>query len=129
MKDERSIFARVRAQTLLVRRLGEQIEDAAPGLRAMRLDDMPRAKGGVPGGLDVQMAKKDALERIAARESAVLREMEAQARTEMEGMKPDLYAFCALYYLGALSVEDTAQAIDRSVRQCMRYKSEIEKRA
>ena len=39
---------------------------------------------------------------------------------------PGDYGFCALYYIEGLSIEETARAIDRSERQCLRYKREIE---
>ena len=40
-------------------------------------------------------------------------------------MKPGEYAFCLMYYIGAYSIEETSRAIDRSVRQCERYRSAI----
>lgn len=118
---------RVRAQAKLVHELGERLREAAPGaLPGQRLDGMPRGRGGVPGGLEVQVEKRDSLLRILQREGALLRRYERAARREMDGMKPEWYAFCALYYIGGLSVADTAQAIDRSERQCLRYKRDIE---
>lgn len=125
-EKETRLLRRVRAQATLVRRLGEQIRRESPALPRMQLDGLPRATGGVPGGLDAKLARKDSLERIAARESALLQEYERQAREVMDDMKPEHYAFCALYYLEALPIEDVARAIDRSERQCMRYKREIE---
>ena len=47
----------------------------------------------------------------------------------MDDMRPELYAFCALYYLAGLSLAETAEAVDRSERQCARYKREIEQGA
>lgn len=120
-------MARVRAQAMLVRRLGEQLREAPDdGLRSMRLDGMPRAQGGAPRGLDVRLEKREAMERILDRESALLRRYEQEARAEMDRMRPEHYAFCALYFLAGLSLAETAEAIDRSERQCMRYKREIE---
>ena len=116
---------RVRAQALLVRRLSEQRRaQAADGMRAVRLDGMPHSRGNA--GLDVQIEKREALAQLLSQESARLREYDRQARGEMDRMKPEHYAFCALYYLAGISIEETAEAIDRSVRQCMRYKREIE---
>ena len=116
---------RVRAQALLVRRLSEQRRaQAADGLRAVRLDGMPHSRG--TAGLDAQIEKREALAQLLSQESARLREYDRQARGEMDRMKPEHYAFCALYYLAGISIEETAEAIDRSVRQCMRYKREIE---
>ena len=41
-------------------------------------------------------------------------------------MRPELYAFCVLYYIGGLDLSEVAAAVDRSERQCMRYRREIE---
>lgn len=119
-------MCRVRAQLLLVRRLQGQLREMAPRLKTLELTDMPKHGGGMPRGLDIQIAKKDALERMLERESALLREYEAEARDEMEKMRPEYYAFCAMYYLSGLSITDTAEMLERSERQCMRYRREIE---
>ena len=120
-------MARVRAQAMLVRRLaGQRKEMAADGVRSLRLDGMPRGTGGAPRGLDIRMEKMEAMQRLLERESAILREYAKEARREMDDMKPEHYAFCALYYLAGLSLAETAEAIDRSERQCARYKREIE---
>lgn len=119
------LLRRVRAQARLVNELGEKLQAMKPGtIRSPKLDGMPRS--GFSGGLDVQMVKWDSLNRIAARETALLRKYEKEARKEMESMKPEWYAFSVLYYIGGLSIEETAEAIDRSSRQCLRYKREIE---
>ena len=117
---------RARTQTRLVQELGEKLRAMGPGaIGRQRLDGMPHARA-FPQGLDVQLEKRESLTRICKRESALLRKYEKQARAVMEVMKPEWYAFSVLYYLGGLSVEETAEALDRSVRQCMRYKREIE---
>ena len=124
---KREVMIRVRSQALLVRRLNEQLKELSPdGISSVRLSGMPGGKGGIPRGLDVHMERREALERMIRRESAVLREYEAAARKEMDGMKPGEYAFCLMYYIGAYSIEETCSAIERSHRQCMRYKKEIE---
>lgn len=123
----REIMARVRAQAMLVRRLDEQMKElGGDGVRSLRLGGAPGGRGGVPRGLDVRMERKDALERMIARESAKLHEYEEAARREMEGMKPAEYAFCLMYYIEARSLEETSGLIDRSLRQCARYKRGIE---
>lgn len=123
----RRALIHMRRQVMVVRRLGEQLRFEAPGaLPSLRLDGMPRGSGGVPGGLDVRLAKRDALERLLNHESAEMRRMETEARQVMDSMGPELYAFCALYYIAGLSLEDTSEAMDRCVRQCRRYKKEIE---
>lgn len=124
--SRKDVFCRMRTQVMLVRTLSGQIREiSGDGLRSLRLDGAPRSVG-VYRGLDARMEKKDALERMLRRESEVLREYETQARREMESMKPEHYAFCAMYYLAGFSLEETAQALDRSERQCARYKREIE---
>ena len=123
--SRKEILGRVRTQTLLVRTQSERIREiSGDGLRSLRLDGAPR--GGGHRGLDVRMEKKDAMERMLRRESELLREYECAARREMDGMKPEHYTFCAMYYIGGFTLEETAEAIDRSTRQCARYKREIE---
>ena len=108
---------------------GEEVRNAydyMSGVGGMRLDGMPRAQSTAARGLDVRLEKREAMERILNRESALLRRYEQEARAEMDRMRPEHYAFCALYFLAGLSLTETAEAIDRSERQCMRYKREIE---
>lgn len=125
--SRKDIFGRVRAQVMLIRRLSGQIRELSmDGIRSLRLDGVPGRAGGTCRGLDTRLEKKEALERMLRRESEILREYDADARREMDGMKPEHYAFCAMYYLGGFSLEETAEAIDRSLRQCARYKREIE---
>ena len=121
------IMGRVRAQVLLVRRLNEQLREMAPdGVRSVRIGGAPGGKGRTARGLDVMMERREALERMIRRESAVLRECENAARREMDSMKPGEYAFCLMYYIGAYSMEETSCMLERSMRQCLRYKREIE---
>jgi len=125
--SRKDILCRVRTQVMLVRTLSGQIREiSGDGLRSLRLDGVPRTAVGVYRGLDVQLEKKEALERMLRKESELLRTYEAEARREMDAMKPEHYAFCAMYYIGAFSLEETAEAMDRSARQCARYKREIE---
>ena len=125
--SRKDTFGRVRAQVMLIRRLSGQIKElTTDGIRSIRLDGMPGRTGGAYRGLDTRLEKREALERMLRRESEILREYDAEARREMDGMKPEHYAFCAMYYLGGFSLEETAEAIDRSLRQCARYKREIE---
>lgn len=125
--SRKEILGRVRMQVQLVRTLSGQVKElSGSGLRSIRLDGAPRAPGSLGRGLDVRMEKKDALERMLRKESRLLRTYEKEARQEMDGMKPEHYAFCVMYYIGGLSLEETALAMDRSARQCARYKREIE---
>lgn len=125
--NRKDILGRVRMQVMLVRRLSGQLRElSADGLRSLRMDGAPRGTAGVYRGLDVRIEKKEALERMLRKESRLLRAYEKEARREMDGMKPEHYAFCAMYYIAGLSLEETAEAMDRSLRQCARYKREIE---
>lgn len=118
---------RVRAQATLLRQLSMRMKEyGADGLASPRLDAMPRGSV-LPRGLEIRVEKREAMQRMIGRESELLREYERTARAWMDGMRPELYAFCALYYLAALSLEETAEAIDRSLRQASRYKQEIER--
>ena len=123
----KDVLGRVRMQVKLVRRLSEQIREyAADGLRSLRLDGAAKGTGGVYRGLDVRIEKKEALERMLRTESRLLRNYEKEARREMDAMKPEHYTFSAMYYIAGLSMEETAETMDRSLRQCARYKREIE---
>ena len=55
-----------------------------------------------------------------------MRRYDDEARKSLDQMRPDLYTFCVLYYLGGLDIDEVAQALERSERQCMRYRKEIE---
>ena len=122
----KEIMTRMRAQVLLVRRLNEQLRELSPdGVRSLKMGGAGGGRGGVPRGIDVMMERREALERMIRRESALLIEYEKAARREMDGMKPAEYAFCLMYYIGAYSIEETSCAIERSVRQCERYRSII----
>ena len=125
--NRKDILGRVRMQVMLVRRLSGQMRElSADGLRSLRLDGAPRGTGGIYRGLDVRIEKKEALERMLRKESRLLRTYEKEARKEMAAMKPEHYAFCAMYYIAGLSMEETAEGMERSLRQCARYKREIE---
>lgn len=56
------------------------------------------------------------------RETRDLIACEAQARAHLDGLTPQLYAFAVMYFIAGESLENTAEAIDRSARQCVRYK-------
>ena len=123
--SRKDILCRVRTQVMLGRSLNGKVREmSTDGLRSLRLDGAPRGSGY--RGLDAKIEKKEAIERMLRRESEILREYEKEARREMDGMKPEHYAFSAMYYIGGFSLEETAEAMDRSPRQCARYKREIE---
>lgn len=126
--DGAQALRRVRMQAQLLRRLNEQLKGyAADGVRSPQMDGMPRGRGAAGSGIELRYEKREAMQRLLARESAVLREYDRAARAVMERMRPEYYAFCALYYLAGLTMEETAEAIERSTRQCERYRAQIER--
>lgn len=125
--EKKEALNRVRTQVMLVRRLTEQVRELTrDGIRSPRLDSMPRGTGAPARGLDLQMEKREAMERMLRRESEVMQRYEREARKTMDGMRPELYAFCVMYYINGFSLEETAHALDRCKRQCARYRREIE---
>ncbi|MBR5225089.1 MAG: hypothetical protein IKV90_05430 [Clostridia bacterium] len=122
---EKEALLQMRSQAIVAARMRERAQEQTNGLRSLRLDGMPKGPAQT-GGLDARMIRREEAERMLRREEARLRRMEKKARESMAKMRPELYAFCAMYYVGGLSLTETAEAIDRSVRQCMRYRREIE---
>lgn len=126
-EKERELLNQVRAQAILVAKLRERFaQESHSGLRAIRMDGMPRS-GAPAAGLDSALIRREEMARILRMEQAHLSRLERKARPTLAHMKPELYAFCTLYYLRGVSLADTALAIDRSERQCMRYKQDIER--
>lgn len=126
-EKERQVLLRVRGQVRLVRELNEKLtEMQAATLSAVQLDGMPHGRGGLARGLEVKLMMKESLEKSLEREGAILHELEDEARGIISGLKIGLYSFCMYYYIGGLSLEDTIRMTDRSRRQIMRYKREIE---
>lgn len=125
-ENGREALKRARSQAVLIRRLRERAyEEGKSGLRAIRFDAQI-AGGGTRAGLEAGMIRREETARILRREEALMRRMEKKAREAMAQMKPEQYAFCALYYIAGMSIQETAGAIDRSERQCIRYRREIE---
>ena len=54
-------------------------------------------------------------------------ELEKAAREAIETMQPRMYAFCVLYYIHGVSLAETGRLLDRSERQCKRYRLRIER--
>lgn len=126
-EKERQVLLRVRGQVRLVRELNEKLtEMQAAKLSAVQLDGMPHGRGGLARGLEVKLMMKESLEKSLEREGAILHELEDEAIGIISGLKIGLYSFCMYYYIGGLSLEDTMRMTDRSRRQIMRYKREIE---
>ena len=127
MDQVKETLTKVRSQSILASRMREQIGGRSlSGVRSAKLDGMPGSATRKCAGLDARMIREEETERIMRREEARFARMERAAREVMSSMRPELYAFCALYYIGGMSLQDTAKAIDRSIRQCMRYRREIE---
>ena len=126
-QEDRQALRCVRSQVILVRSLAERLRrEETDGVRSVTADGLPRGRGGVPGGLDARMAKVEGLRRIVERESAELRRLERRARRAMEKLTPELYAFCVMYYIGGMCIEEVSEAIGRSLRQSNRYLQMIE---
>ncbi|MBQ2990615.1 MAG: hypothetical protein IJD60_04920 [Clostridia bacterium] len=96
-----NVFEKVRSQALAVRSARKQMNAA--------LSD-----------------EKEFYKKRLEKEEALLKACEVATRKSMETLKPELYAFAAMYYLGGMSLTDSADAICKSQRQCMRYKKQIE---
>ena len=125
--ERKEALNRVRRQVMLVRRLTEQMRELSPdGMHSLQLTGMPRASGGTARGLEMQLYKKEAMERMLRRETEVLRSYERAARETMDGMRPELYSFCVMYYINGFTLEETGRTLDRCKRQCARYRQEIE---
>lgn len=60
-------------------------------------------------------------------QTRTLVKMEAKARSLMDHLKPEMYAFCVMYYINGVSLAVTAETLGRSERQCARYKKNIER--
>ena len=61
------------------------------------------------------------------REGKRMELLEKAAVEEMDGLTPEVYAFCMAYYVGGLTLLEAAEMIDRSERQCNRYKALVER--
>lgn len=91
-----------------------------------------RAQVLVVRGLARQMkcaqaeSEKNYFDRKLKQQTKLLIDMEAKARSLMNDLKPEMYAFCVMYYINGMSLAVTAESLDRSVRQCARYKKRIE---
>lgn len=128
--DRKGALNRVRRQVLLVRQLMDrQRELAADGVHSPRMNGMPKAMGGIAAGLEARVSRREEMERLIRRESEVLIACEKEAREAMDGLKPELYAFCVMYYINGFTLDETAQALERCERQCTRYRREIEREA
>ena len=122
---EKEALLQMRSQAIVAARMRERAQEQTNGLRSLRLDGMPKGPAQT-GGLDARMIRREEAERMLRREEARLRRMEKKARESMARMRPELYAFCAMYYLAALDLEEVGEAIARSKRQCERYRAEVE---
>lgn len=103
MSEVVEFFKTVRCQVQLVRMLSDQI-------KRLRPDNQEFAK------------------RRLDRESRRLLELEKRAREYIDRSElcPEHYGFVLMYYLTGLSLEETAEAIDRSGRHVRRYKKLFE---
>lgn len=103
MTEKGKVFRAVRTQVLLIRGLEKQMSKSMTEKEKKYFDSKLRI------------------------ETQNLILVEKKAREYMDNMKPAMYAFCVMYYINALSLDAVAEAIERSTRQCIRYKDRIEK--
>ena len=116
----------VRRQAIVVRELEEKLAELqAANLSAAKMDGMPRAKSGV-WGLEKILIQKEGLENALEKEKRILQEMELDARRALLQFQGGSYSFGIYYYLYGMSVEESARLMNRSIRQVMRYKREVE---
>lgn len=99
MSERVRVLSRVRRQVLLVRALNDALH---------RAED-----SGADTAYIADKLRKETRDLIAC---------EAKARAHLDGLTPQLYAFAVMYFIAGESLEKTAEAIDRSARQCGRYK-------
>ena len=102
MTERGKAFLAVRAQVLLIRSLKDQMCRAGTEDEKKYFDHKLKA------------------------ETRRLIHVEREARKHMDSMKPEMYVFCSMYYINALSLDAVSETIDRSTRQCARYKRSIE---
>ena len=125
-KSERELLRLTRTQAQLVSALRARCgEELALGLRAISPDTAAR-RGGVPPGLEADVIRREELSRMLAREEAYLCRLEKKARKVIAALPLSMHSFCVLYYIGAASLDQIAVLLDRSARQCLRYKQQIE---
>ncbi len=99
MSKRGKALSRARRQVLLVRALKDRLR-----------------------GMDGAGADTAYIEDKLRKETRLMIGYEQQARAHMDGLTPQLYAFAVMYFIAGESLEKTAEAIDRSARQCGRYK-------
>lgn len=123
---DRDVLRIARSQAGVVRKLEEQLVRLRPaGPKGARLDGMPTGSRS-NAGLDARLIRIEGLESMLARAKEALESDRVRARRAMCGMSAELFAFCQLYYIEAMTLEETAEVMGRSERQCRRYRSEVE---
>lgn len=66
------------------------------------------------------------LKKKIAQEEKRMAALEKAARSVLEDVNPEMYAFGVSYYIDGMSLLEAGKIIDRSERQCIRYKQAFE---
>lgn len=74
---------------------------------------------------DEDVKKQPSFARMLARERLALQEHEKEARAYMKDLRPIEYSFVLTYYLSGMTLRETSETIDRSNRQCERFRKKF----
>ena len=123
---EKAALQAARNQRFILNRAQEDYDTAVAScvaVGAQKIDGMPHGNS-VPHGLETGYIAVERQKKTLERETALFEKYERRARAVMTKMEPALYGFCLFFYLQAKSTSETAAAINRSERQCQRYRRE-----
>ena len=115
----------IRAKMLEIKELDEQAARIGAAYKSPAFDGMPKAGSG--SAMDARMI---ALEQIEARRDTLKSEvyaLEDETRSAIVGLPAQLYSFCVIYYIGAMTVAETCKVLDRDETTLYRYKREVKK--
>ena len=115
----------IRAKMLEIKELDEQAARIGAAYKSPAFDGMPKAGSG--SAMDARLI---ALEQIEARRDALKDEVHAledETRGAIVGLPAQLYSFCVLYFIGAMTVAETCKVLDRDETTLYRYKREVKK--
>lgn len=115
----------IRAKMLEIKELDEQAARIGAAYKSPAFDGMPKAGGG--NAMDARMI---ALEQIEARRDALKSEvcaLEDETRGAIVELPAQLYSFCVVFFIGAMTVAETCKVLDRDETTLYRYKREVKK--
>lgn len=96
-------------------RLAQTLSAMQPSPPPVRLDGMPRARGGASDGVDRLIDARDMLARRIAEKRERAGALAADAAAFLNTLGAELYAFAVEYYLSAAPVAVVAEHLDVSV--------------